>query len=269
MQRVLGPLRNEVVLFYLDIILLPRRHWPDLRDRLIQVLEVLRKAGLTLKLPICQFLMDKITYLGYVISKDGVEPGRSKLRGIIDFSKPKGVHEVRPFLGLTSFFRRFVLKFAERAQPLTRLLKKNREFTWGEAQDRLFTDLKETLGESPILQLYNPKTKTELHTDASTLGLAAMLFQEGNDGRMHFVCAISRRTNEAERNYHSSKLQLRAIVWAVTRLRTLLINIPFKVIGDCQALVYLNANKTKNPQIVRWYTTLSEYDFDIEHRPGE
>lgn len=137
--------------------------------------------------------------------------------------------EVRRFLGLTSFFRRFVVRFAERAEPLNPSLKKNTEPTWGDSQ------------------LYHVNRETELHTDASAVGLAAMLLQKGDDCQMHLVYAISRRKNGTKRNYHSSKLELLAIIWATTRSRQLLINETFKVSSDCQALVYLSANKTKNP----------------------
>lgn len=269
MQRVLGPLRESSILFYLDDVLIPGKTWHDLRERLIKVLDALRHAGLTLKLAKCQFLMEQVTYLGYRVSKDGIEPGSDKLQGIIDFPRPDDAHGVRRFLGLTGFFRRFVPRFAERAEPLSNLLKKNRRFTWTDNEERAFLDLKGTLGTSPVLQMYSPKRRTELHTDASASGLAAMLMQADDADQLRLVYAISRRTNAPERNYHSSKLELLAIVWAVSRLRTLLINIEFKIVTDCQALVYLCANKTKNPQIVRWYALLGEFNFDIEHRPGE
>ena len=125
MQRVLGPLRERLVLFFLDDILIPGVDWPDLRDRFIQTLGALRKAGLTIKLSKCQFLMERVTYLGFVISRDGVEPGSKKLEGIKNFPRPRDVHQVRRFLGLASFFRRFVRRFAERASALTALLKKD------------------------------------------------------------------------------------------------------------------------------------------------
>lgn len=96
-----------------------------------------------------------------------------------------------------------------------------------------------------------------------------MLLQEGDDGKMHLVYRVSKKTNDAERTYHSSKLELLAIIWCIERLLSLLLGIPFTVISDCQALVYLNAKKILQPQIARWYATLSEYDFEIKHRSGE
>ena len=136
--------------------------------------------------------MERVTYLGFVISRDGVEPGSKKLEGIKNFPRPRDVHQVRRFLGLASYFRRFVPRFAERASALTTLLKKDRKYEWGEREERAFVDLKEALGRSPVLQMYNPERRTELHTDASSIGLAAMLLQERDDGQMGLVYAISR-----------------------------------------------------------------------------
>lgn len=148
------------------------------------------------------------------------------------------------------------------------MLKNNHPFSWDKETDNAFVRLRNILSERPILQTFSPKKYTELHTDASALGLAGMLLQRDTDGKMHLVYAISRRTSEAEQFYHSSKLELLAIIWAVSRLRRLLINIPFKIITDCQALVYMNTYRTKNAQIVRWHHLLSEYDYEIAHREG-
>lgn len=95
-----------------------------------------------------------------------------------------------------------------------------------------------------------------------------MLLQRDANNRLRLVYAISRRTSEPEKNYHSGKLKLTAIVWAVGRLRNLLINIPFKIITDCQAFLCLNTKKTKNAQVARWANELADFDFEVSHRPG-
>ncbi|CAB0039370.1 unnamed protein product [Trichogramma brassicae] len=212
--------------------------------------------------------MSSVTYLGLEVSANGIKPGQGKVEAIKRFPVPKNVHEIRRFLGLTGFFRRFVPRYAEIAAPLSGLLKSDREFIWSREVSDAFTALRDKLVERPILQPFNSKKRTELHTDASSRGLAAMLLQEGSDSKMHLVYAISRTTNETEKFYHSSKLELLAIIWAVSRLRTLLININFTIITDCQALVYLNTQRTKNAQIVRWHHLLSEFDYEIVHREG-
>ncbi|UYV73134.1 hypothetical protein LAZ67_10001919 [Cordylochernes scorpioides] len=116
---------------------------------------------------------------------------------------------------------------------------------------------------------YNPELKTEVHCDASAERLAGMLLQEDEDCKWRLVYCVSKKTTEAEKMYHSSKLELMAIVWTLDRLRQFLVGIKFTVVTDCQALVYMNAKKTTNPQIARWYNLNQEHDFDIRHKPGE
>ncbi|XP_051173489.1 uncharacterized protein LOC127289546 [Leptopilina boulardi] len=268
MSRVLSPLRDEGVLFYLDDILITGKDWPTIRKRFIAVLEALKKAGLAINLKKCQFLLSKVSYLGFEISEKGIQPGKNKLEAITNFPTPKNVHDVRRFLGLIGFFRRYIHKFATIAAPLYCLLKNNQVFKWEKDQENAFRSLIDMLVKAPILQPFQPDLPTELHTDASALGLAAMLMQRNASNQLQLVYAISRRNNEPERSYHSSKLELLAVVWAITRFRRWLINIRFTVVTDCSALLYLNTHKSKNPQIVRWCNELSEYKFDVVHRPG-
>lgn len=269
MHKALGPLRDSVVLYYLDDIFIPGRDWVDLRDRLIKTLDAIQGAGLTLKLSKCRFLQTRVTYLGYEIGESGIEPGEAKVRAIAEFPVPKNATEVRRFLGMASFFRRFIPKFARLAAPLHGLLKNNIKFEWNTREQNAFQGIKDVLVKQPVLQPFDPNRETQLHTDASAEGLGALLLQKSDRGQWQLVYAVSRRTSDPERHYHSSKLELLAIVWAVTRLRPLLLNIPFTIITDCQALVHLSTTKTTNPQIVRWVSALTEFEFSIVHRPGE
>ncbi|KAF4526327.1 hypothetical protein B566_EDAN012253 [Ephemera danica] len=139
---------------------------------------------------------------------------------------------------------------------------------WGPEQQGSFEHIKKTISETPALKLYHPNARTELHTDACAIGLAAMLLQEGEDSKMHLVYCASKRTNPAEEHYHSSKLELAAIVWALTRLRQFLLGIKFTVYTDCEALIYLNAKKTINPQVARGFALTQEFDMEVKHRPG-
>ncbi|KAK8786755.1 hypothetical protein V5799_023470 [Amblyomma americanum] len=210
----------------------------------------------------------RVEYLGFVIGEGGVRPGTDKVRAIDEFSVPKDLHEVKRFLGLTSFFRRFVPRYAALSEPLSRLTRKGEAFHWDQDQEDAFQALKSALTSHPVLQLYNPKARTEVHTDACANGLAGILLQADENDVLHLVYYVSKKTSPAERFYHSSKLELLAIVWTIDRLRPFLIGIEFTLVTDCQALVYLNATKTLKPQIARWFDMLQEYTFDIRHRPG-
>lgn len=269
MEMALVPLRNKILLFYVDDVLVMAKDWNKMIQRLRMVLEALRSAGLTLKLSKCHFGKRSVEYLGFVVSETGIEPGPVKVDAISKFPESRNVHEVRRFLGMASFFRKFVPKFAAIVAPLTELIRKEIEFHWNERERLAFERIKQMLTSRPVLGIYNPKSaRTELHTDASAEGLGAILLQENDRKELHPIFAISRRTSPVKRNYHSSRLELMALVWAVERLRVFLISIKFTIVTDCQALVYLNANKTTNPQVARWTATLGKYDFEIKHRKG-
>lgn len=268
MYQVLGPLFLTKAVCYLDDILIPAYSWDDMLERLKLVFERLRLAKLTLKLTKCEFGKKEVQFLGFVINANGLKPGPRKIKAIEEYPEPKNIHEVKRFLGLTGFFRRFVTKYAEKAEPLSRLTKKNQDFEWKEEQKNAFCFLKETLTNQPVLAHYNPTFETEVHTDASSEGLSGMLLQRGNDEKWHLVYCVSKKTTDVEKKYHSSKLELMAIVWTLDRLRQYLLGIKFVIITDCQALIYMNSKKTTNPQIARWYDLIQEFDIEVKHRPG-
>jgi transposase InsO family protein len=269
MNQVLGPLLNTKALCYLDDVLIPAKSFEEMIERLREVFECLRKANLTLKLPKCEFGKREVNFLGFVINAEGLKPGLRKVKAIEEFPEPQNVHDVRRFLGLTSFFRRFVKNYAVKAEPLTRLTQKDMQYEWKDEQKKAFEKLKGNLIKQPILAHYDPEAETEVHCDASSTGIAGMLLQKGKDKKWHLVYCISKKTTEAESKYHSSKLELMAIVWTLNRLRQFLIGIKFTIITDCQALVYMNVKKSLNPQITRWFDLIQEFTFEVRHRPGK
>lgn len=269
MSIVLGPLRNNLIVSYLDDLLIPARDFSDMCTRLKLVFNALRKAGLTLKLNKCRFGETTVSFLGLELSERGLRPGKIKLDSIEKFVEPKDKHEVRRYLGLTGYFRKFITGYANIARPLTDLLKEGKPYVWELEQQKAFESLKQELTRAPTLALFNRHAYTELHCDASKLAIAGMLLQKGEDGKLHLVYCLSKKTNAAEQVYPASKLELLAIVYCIERLRHWLLGMKFVVVSDCQALVYLNVKKTLNPQIARWYQTLAEYDFEIKYRAGE
>ena len=176
--------------------------------------------------------MERVSYLGFVISGRGIEP-EQKILAVKNFPVPTNQYVVRRCLGLSGFFQRFVPRYAMIATPLHELLSANIPFRWGDDQVEAFEKLKQSLTCKPVLQPFNSKRYTKIHTNASSRGLGGLVLQRGDSGAMHLVYAISRRTSAVEANYHSSKLELLAIVWSVSRLRPMLINIPFKIVTDC------------------------------------
>ncbi|KAF0702834.1 Uncharacterized protein FWK35_00039000, partial [Aphis craccivora] len=269
MTIVFKDLKSDgVVSTYLDDIILPSKSWDHMMLDLRRVLSALRAANLTLKPSKCTFGARELDYLGFRISEGTVKPGR-KVRAIAKFPRPRDTHEVRRFLGLAGYFRRFIIKYAQIAAPLTCLTGKDVPFVWSESQDNAFTALREILCNEPVVRMYNPEAAvTHVHTDANSLALSGILLQGEAPTTLHMVYAVSKKTTSAESKYHSSRLELLAIIWTLNRLRPFLLGIKFTVITDCQALVYLNLHKTVKPQIARWFEVLHEYDFEIKYRPG-
>lgn len=211
-------------------------------------------------------MTEKVTYLGFEIGATGLRPSDYKVKALIDFPTPSRVHEVRQFVGLVSYFRRFVKNLATLAQPLTKLLKKDAPWEWTTEQDTAFSVLKLRLQERPVLALYNHEAPTEVHTDASKKGLGGMLLQLQSDGHFHPVIYVSRQTSEAEGRYHSYELEALAVVWTLERLRTYLLGIDFNVVTDCSALRGTMSKRELIPRVARWWLRLQEFTFTVIHR---
>lgn len=213
MSIVFKDLKSDgVVSTYLDDIILPSKSWDHMMLDLRRVLSALRAANLTLKPSKCTFGAHELDYLGFRISEGTVKPGR-KVRAIAKFPRPRDTHEVRRFLGLAGYFRRFIIKYAQIAAPLTCLTGKDVPFVWPESQDNAFTALREILCNEPVVRMYNPEAAvTQVHTDASSLALSGILLQGEAPTTLHMVYAVSKKTTSAESKYHSSRLELLAII---------------------------------------------------------
>lgn len=168
MDRAIEPLKNKVVLNYFDDYFIPAKNWEEMKECLAQVLKAFEAAKLILRPSKCIFAAKSIEFLGYVLLADGLRPGTAKLQAIKEYPVPKNEHEIRRFMGLASFFRRFVPKFVEKARSLTELTKKNVKFKWGDNEKNAFALTKENLLCEPVLKLFDSTKETELHTDASS-----------------------------------------------------------------------------------------------------
>jgi len=176
----------------MDDILVATR---TLEDHLIvmqKVFDVLIENKLELRLNKCSFLFTEIDYLGYYVTSERLSPTGTGLAAVQNFPEPKTIKEVQSFIGLASYFRKFIKGFSLIAKPLYALLKKDMMFVFGKIENRAFKTLKQKLTDAPILAIYNPKAKTELHCDASLRGFGAVLFQQQEDKTMHPVFYFSR-----------------------------------------------------------------------------
>jgi hypothetical protein len=268
MNRILKPVQ-DIAAVYLDDILIHAKTPEEATEGLRRVLEILRTEGLTLNLAKCTFLTTTVEFLGFEINEGMVRPGGKKTEAVRDFPTPKTVHHVRQFLGLTGYFRHFVKGYAAITRSLTQLLKKDQVWRWTDEEEAAFQKLKIMLVERPVLALHKPGAMTEVHTDASALGVAGILLQKQDDGKLHPVAYYSRQTSEAESKYHSYELETLAVVESLKKFRSYLIGVQFTVVTDCNSLKASSSKKELIPRIARWWLQLQEYTFEVQYRPGE
>lgn len=267
-NTVLGNLKNTIAFPYIDDIIIPAETIEEGFDRLKQVLTKLRQHKLTLKISKCEFFKTEISYLGREISSAGVKPGKHKLNAVLNIPRPTNVRQIRQFLGLSGYFRRFIKDYATLVEPLTRLTRKDVKWVWGPNQEQAIAAIKIILTKEPILTIFNPKLKTELHTDASSIGVGAILFQFDDKGNRSVVSYFSKQTTNDQRQYHAYELETMAVVLALRHFRVYLLGLNFKVVTDCNALKTTLSKKDLLPRIGRWWLEIQEFTFEIEYRPG-
>ncbi|KAG7310665.1 hypothetical protein JYU34_003468 [Plutella xylostella] len=269
MNQVLGTARHKEALAYLDDVIIPSKDIEEGMARLESVLELFLNAGLTLNLSKCFFFGRKVDYLGFEVSAEGIRPGSRKIEAVERFPTPENQHNVRQFLGLASFFRRFVPGFSVIAKPMTQLLKKDAKWVWGPEQETAFRSLQKALAEKPTLALYNPQAETELHTDACKIGVAGILLQRDRENVLKPIAYFSRQTTPEEQNYSSYDLETLAVVSSLQKFRVYLIGVPFTIVTDCNSLRATFQKRDMLPRVARWWEQMQEYNFCIEYRPGK
>lgn len=267
MNRILLPLK-DIASVYLDDVLLHAKTVEEALNGLRKALLIFREEGLKLNMKKCSFLVTSVSFLGYEIGNGTVRPGAEKTESIRQFSPPKNVRQVRQFLGLTGYFRQFVKNYALIAKPITMLLRKDTKWKWESKHQTAFEELKEILCKRPVLALFDPRATTEIHTDASSIGVAGIMLQRLSDDKLHPVAYFSRQTNEAEQKCHSYELETLAVVETLKKFRTYLLGMPFTVVTDCNALKATAKKKYVIPRIARWWLQLQEFTFDVTYRPG-
>lgn len=256
------------VLCYIDDVLVLSDSVENGLDLLYQVLKCLTSAGFSINLKKCTFLETEVEYLGRLISQGQVRPSPRKVEALLKSPKPTNVRQVRQFLGLAGYFRRYIPSYAVKTACIARLTKKGQPFTWGEEQDAAHKLILSCLTEEPVLAIFNPKLPTELHTDASAIGYGAVLLQEHDGKRKRVVGYFSRATHGAESRYHSYELETLAIVKALQHFRHYLIGIDFKIVTDCNSLKLTERKKDLIPRVARWWVYLQDFRFTIEYRKG-
>ncbi|GBN00585.1 Transposon Ty3-G Gag-Pol polyprotein, partial [Araneus ventricosus] len=262
-------IKENVVMIYLDDLVIFSENETQGIERLQRVLKTASEYGLELNIKKCQFLKREIEFLGHRIKDGKLYASPLKIKAVMNFPEPKCTKDIRSYLGLTGYFRKFIPHYSAIAKPLSDLLKKDSNFSFGLKERESFNELKQILSKEPVLCLYNPKSETEIHTDASIDGFGACLLQKSiADNQLHPVYYMSRKTSDTERKYSSYELEVMAVIEALKKFRPYVLGIPFKIVTDCIAFKQTMSKKDISSKIARWALMLEEYDYVIEHRQG-
>lgn len=268
MNTVLMGIQNIRCFVYLDDIVVFADNLENHNKRLVEVFERLSRFNLKIQPDKCEFMRREVMYLGHLITEQGVKPDPAKVKAVSQYPVPTCPKDIKAFLGLAGYYRRFIKNFSSLSKPLTSLLKKDVNFVWSSKQQDSFEKLKSALCLEPVLQ-YPDFTKTfYLTTDASNFAIGSVLSQGQPPSDLPIAYA-SRTLNRAEGNYSTTEKELLAIVWSVKHFRPYLYGRKFVIMTDHKPLTWLFNVKDPGSRLVRWRLTLEEYDYDIIYKPGK
>ncbi|KZS20305.1 Uncharacterized protein APZ42_013048, partial [Daphnia magna] len=266
MDKVLAGLKWNMCLVYLDDILIFGKTFDEHLARLDMVLKAVECANLTLNVDKCIFGASVVSHLGHVINAEGIHPESEKVRALTEMPV-KNLKSLRAFLGLASFYRRFIPDFATIAQPLQSLLKKNAVWNWTDKQEAAKKEIISRMTSAPVLAHFDEALKVTVQTDARQIGLGAVLSQDSGNGQRP-VAFISRKLTDTETRYHANELECLAVVWALKKLRSSVYGRHFTIKTDSSAVKWMMSKKEVKGKFLRWIMELQEFTFDIEHVKG-
>ena len=275
MNNVFKGLSWHILLCYLDDVLVHSPTFEDHLQHLRLVFERLRMARLTLTPSKCFFGTKHVKFLGYNLTKDGATPSKSNTQAIDTFPTPKTQKQVRQFLGMAGYYRKFVKDYSRIAYPLFKLLTKHStnskgNIEWNPECERAFKDLKLALTTEPVILKYPTTDKTMyLTTDGSKKGVSYILSQEDDKGTIHPICYGGKSLRPEQTNWPVSHIELYAIILGIREYRPYLASCKFKILTDCKSLTWLRTTKHTNGRLIRWNLELMQYNFDIAHLPGK
>uniref|UniRef100_A0A2N9GCC2 Reverse transcriptase n=1 Tax=Fagus sylvatica TaxID=28930 RepID=A0A2N9GCC2_FAGSY len=253
-----------VVVYFDDILIYSKQLGRTCNAFEISVLEILRKEKLFANLKKCTFCTDKLVFLGFVVSKRGIEVDEEKVKAIQEWPTPTTISQVWSFHGLASFYRWFVRDFSSLASPLTEVIKKNVPFKWGKEQEKAFNLIKEKLTNAPLLVLPNFAKTFEIECDASGIGIGAVLMQEGRP-----VAYFSEKLSGAALNYPTYDKEMYALVRALENWQHYLWPKEFVIHTDHESLKHLKGQQRLNRRHAKWVEFIETFPYVIRYKQGK
>ena len=263
MSKCLKDLNWKIALVYIDDILIFSKNFDQHLEHLGQVFQNLRAANLKIHPGKCKFAAKEVKYLGHIVSKEGIKVDPSKFSAIETYPVPKNVKNVRAFLGLAQFYRRYIKSFAQIALPLNKLLRKDVKFEWNSECDQAFKTLKKALITAPVLAFAQFDKPFILAVDSSDESIGYVLSQLDSEGREHPVAYGGRALRNEELRWHITDKEGLALVEAVRQFRPYLANMPFTVYTDNVSVKWLQQIKNCQGRLGRWALLLQGYNMEI------
>ncbi len=258
-------------LVYMDDVIIFGKDRAEHDANLREVFQRLQAKNLRLQKKKCVFGVAEVKFLGLFISADGLRPDPESLRPIADTPEPHSTKEVQRFLGCVNYYAQFLPKLAETAEPLRKLTRKNTKFSWNDDCRTSFQALKTSLLEKMRLFIFDPNAETMLTTDASDVGVGAVLSQV-QSGQEVPISFASHTLSETERRYAANEREALGVVWACERFEKYLLGRPFLLRTDhssLRSLLTRSSSARQSAKFHRWFDRLSAFNFRVEHRRGE
>lgn len=268
MDNILRGVQNEKCIVYMDDIIIYSVSLQEHVERLRAVFDCLRTANFKIQMDKSEFLRKEVAFLGHVVTPEGVLPNPAKIEAVIKYPIPKTTREIKAFLGLIGYYRRFIKDFAKITKPLTKCLKKEAKIIHDTEFIKSFETCKKLLVNHPILQYPDLTKPFIVTTDASNFAIGAVLSQ-GEVGKDRPVCYASRTLNASEQKLSTIEKELLAIVWATKYFRPYLYGRKFIIYTDHRPLSWLFNLKDPNSKLQRWRIKMDDLDYKIIHKPGK
>jgi hypothetical protein len=249
---------------FIDVILIYSKNEEEHAKHLQIVITRLREHQLYVKFSKCTFWLEEIQFLGYVLSAKGIEVDPSKVKQILEWNSPTTVHQVRSFLGLAGYYRRFIPDFSKIVKPITGLLKNDTKFDWSSKCNEAFEQLKVLLTTAPVLAQPDIEKPFDVYCDASGSGLGCVPMQEGR-----VIVYASRQLRRHEEHYPTHDLELAAVVHALKIWRHYLLGNTCHLYTDHKSLKYIFTQSELNMRQRRWLELIKDYDLEIHYHPGK
>lgn len=260
--------RLRAMATYMDDLCIHSKTLEEHRKKVREVLERLRTHRLFLRLAKCQFEKTEIDFLGVIVGNGQIKMDPLKVKAVADWPQPKNLRETRSFMQFCNFYRNFIPNFADITRPFNELTRKDKVFEWGNRQQTAFNELKTAVCDKVTLMFPIEGAPFRLETDASDFAVGAVLHQIV-DGKSRPLGFFSKTMGEAERNYQIYDKELLAVMLALQNWRHFLMgNDKFEIWTDHKNLQYFREPQKLNRRQARWFTELSNYNFDLKHKPG-